>query len=294
MADDSTQSGNQPIDKKTPAEQEETNWGADWESAFLAEDDDFFSNGQDENFFLEENEPTVAAGAAAGQKLEPVQKKPLPSLPDQGSAAANPLAKAFAAAQALTPLLITGKLAAQKQFNRIQSFPLFIRIPIYILPLSLIIGVLFIFSGKEETLPRIAPTQEQLSKGADHSSLNSSRESGLETATAPPPGMVRKKLPFPSFIIPAGKLGDDQPVIFVVVDISLIATLVEQEEDLPPRQKVFVRDIIYQFFQNKPLDELRRFSLARGDMKRELRAWLKKQWPEAPIEAIIFHQYHLS
>lgn len=84
----------------------------------------------------------------------------------------------------------------------------------------------------------------------------------------------------------------DQPVTFVLVDITLIASLDDQED--PPAEKIFVRDIIYQFFQNKPLEELRRFSLARGEMNKELRAWLLKQWPEAPIESIIFNQYHLS
>ena len=98
---------------------------------------------------------------------------------------------------------------------------------------------------------------------------------------------------FPAFIIPVNNPASDQPVTFVLVDITLIASL-DEHEDPPAAKKIFVRDIIYQFFQNKPLDELRRFSLARGEMNKELRAWLMKQWPEAPIESIIFNQYHLS
>ena len=107
------------------------------------------------------------------------------------------------------------------------------------------------------------------------------------------PGKVRKKWSFPAFIIPINNPASDQPVTFVLVDITLIASLNDQE-DPPAEKKIFVRDVIYQFFQNKPLEELRRFSLARGEMNKELRAWLLKQWPEAPIESIIFNQYHLS
>jgi hypothetical protein len=107
------------------------------------------------------------------------------------------------------------------------------------------------------------------------------------------PGKVRKKWAFPAFIIPINNPASDQPVTFALVDITLIASLNDQE-DPPAEKKIFVRDIIYQFFQNKPLEELRRFSLARGEMNKELRAWLLKQWPEAPIESIIFNQYHLS
>ena len=70
MADDRPQSVDQFASTETPADQDETNWGEDWESAFQAEDNAFFSDEkEEENFFLEENEPTATAGVA-GQELD--------------------------------------------------------------------------------------------------------------------------------------------------------------------------------------------------------------------------------
>ncbi len=290
MADDRPQSVDQFASTETPAGQDETNWGEDWESAFQAEDDSFFSDEkEEENFFLEENEPTVTAGVA-GQDLDSSLKDVLSGIPDQGIAPA----KSLLGAGALTALLLSVKIAAQKQFTRLQSFPIFIRIPLYALPF-LVIGIVFALSGTSKPPPTLLQTTQH--PGATGISPDKTTSAGgsqeFSQASQLHPGKIRKKWAFPAFIIPVNNPASDQPVTFVLVDITLIASLDEQE-DPPAAKKIFVRDIIYQFFQNKPLDELRRFSLARGEMNKELRAWLMKQWPEAPIESIIFNQYHLS
>jgi len=290
MADDRPQSVDQFASTETPADQDETNWGEDWESAFQAEDDAFFSDEkEEENFFLEENEPTVTAGVA-GQDLDSSLKDALSGIPDQGIAPA----KSFIGAGALTALLLSVKIAAQKQFTRLQSFPIFIRIPLYALPF-LVIGIVFALSGTSKPPPTILQTtQHPGATGIPPDKITSPGGSQeFSQASQLHPGKVRKKWAFPAFIIPVNNPASDQPVTFVLVDITLIASLDEQEEP-PAEKKIFVRDIIYQFFQNKPLEELRRFSLARGEMNKELRTWLMKQWPEAPIESIIFNQYHLS
>ena len=284
MADDRPpQSVDQFASTETPADQDETNWGEDWESAFQAEDDAFFSSEKDEDFFLEENEPTVTAGVAA-QEFDSSLEKTLAGIPDQAVAATTQPAKKYLGG--LTALFLSGKILAQKQFARLQSFPLFIRIPLYAFPFLLLVGLFVALSGTT------TPPPSAISVSHDKATGTAIPQEFSQTSQLHP-GKVRKKWGFPAFIIPVNNPAPDQPVTFVLVDITLIASLGEQE-DPPADKKIFVRDIIYQFFQNKPLEELRRFSLARGEMNKELRAWLLKQWPEAPIESIIFNQYHLS
>jgi hypothetical protein len=297
MADDRPQSVDQFASTDTPAEHDETNWGEDWESAFQAEDDAFFSEGKDEDFFLEENEPTATAGNAS-QDLDSSLEKTLSSIPDQGAAASVLSGKPLVGAGALAALFLAAKIAAQKQFARLQSFPIFVRIPLYALPIVLV-GFVLLFSSRPKPAPPLYQTASSATKHPGAGAIPSEKTTGLtgpeeeHQASQLHPGKVRKKWAFPAFVIPVNNPAPDQPVTFVLVDITLIASLDDHEEP-PAEKKIFVRDIIYQFFQNKPLEELRRFSLARGEMNKELRAWLLKQWPEAPIESIIFNQYHLS
>ena len=286
MADDRPQSVDQFASADTPAEHDETNWGEYWESAFQAEDDAFFSDGKEEEFFLEENEPTATAGVGAND-LDSSLEKTLSGIPDHDAASVAHPGKALAGAGAITSLVLSGKKVVQEQLSRLQSFPIFVRIPLYALPF-LIIGIFFVLSDTLKPTPPLLQTAPSPARHPGPAAPQAASQASQLT-----PGKVREKWAFPAFIIPIKNPDSDQPVTFVLVDITLIASLNEQK-DPPADKKIFVRDIIYQFFQNKPLDELRRFSLARGEMNRELHAWLLKQWPEAPIESIIFNQYHLS
>lgn len=284
MADDHSQ----PVEQPKPtgsAASEETNWGEDWESAFQAEDDTFFSDEKDAGFFLDENEPPVTVGDTA-QGLNSLSEKNLFGMPDPGVVPAVNPGKSIFSVAALTAFFLSTKITAQALFTRFQSFPIFIRIPLYVLPF-LLFGILFVLLGTS------TPPATKLKADAPPTPLKNAAPDSYGNGSQLHPGKVRKKWAFPAFIIPINNQASAQPVTFVLVDITLIATLDEQE--LPPAEKkVFVRDIIYQFFQNKSLEDLRRFSLARGEMNKELRAWLLKQWPEAPVESIIFHKYQLS
>ena len=104
---------------------------------------------------------------------------------------------------------------------------------------------------------------------------------------------VMKKWAFPSFVFPVVSAEGDRKTTFFFIDITLIAAL-EQDQDLPDEKRKFVRELIYQFYSNRPLYELRRFSLARGEMGRKLLAWLKKEWPDNPIASIQFDTYRMS
>jgi hypothetical protein len=283
------------------ADHDETNWGEDWESAFQAEDDAFFSEDkEEENFFLEENEPTATAGVGAPD-LDASLEKTLSGIPDQGTAAGAKQAQPFTRFLAFPALFISAKIIAQTQFARLQALPIFVRIPLYALPL-LVVGLFIVLISAQKPPPSLHQTATTSTEHPgstmappDINTVGTSSPDAHE-ASQLHPGKVRKKWAFPAFVIPVKNPTGDQPappVTFVLVDITLITSLAEQEEP-PADKKIFVRDIIYQFFQNKPLEELRRYSLARGEMNKELRAWLQKQWPEAPIESIIFNQYHLS
>jgi len=294
MADDRPQSADQPATPDTSSAHEETNWGEDWESAFQAEDDAFFSEGEDEDFFLEETEPTVNAGSAP-QELDSTLQKSRSGIPDSGIASATHPAKNLFNVKAIAALFLSGKIAAQKQFTRLQSFPLFIRIPLYAFPF-LLLGILFALRGApnpSSSIPSSLSSPGQQPGVTTGSPGQATTFPTADQASQLHSGNVRGKWEFPSFIIPVTNPASDQPATFVLVDITIIASFDDQEEP-PAEKKTFVRDIIYQFFQNKSLEDLRHFSLARGAMNRELRAWLLKQWPEAPIESITFNQYHLS
>jgi len=287
MTEDQSKSAEQAAgDATAPPGHEEVNWGEDWESAFLAEDDAFFFEGKEEDFFLDEKETTAGPKAAK------------PEGPPAGESPAETQELPPSGAGALAVLILTCKAAAQKQLARLQAFPLFIRIPIYALPLLVAGGAIFLlFSGP--------PVPSGKYPGGTASQTGSSGESAsgsqgklaagndLPEASQLHPGKVRKKWPFPAFFIPVAGQTPGQPVTFVLTEVTLYVSLDEQEEP-PAEKKIFVRDIIYQFFQNRPIEDLRRFSLARGEMGRELRAWLLKQWPDAPVESISFNQYRLS
>ncbi len=106
-----------------------------------------------------------------------------------------------------------------------------------------------------------------------------------------PPDRQRRKIRLSGFMI---DVADDHSAgpRYVAVDCSLVVRL-EPEEEFPLARRYMVRDAIYQFYANRPYYELKRYALARGEMKRKLLAWLRKEWPDAPIETIIFHRYRL-
>ena len=107
----------------------------------------------------------------------------------------------------------------------------------------------------------------------------------------PEPKLIRKKWRFPAIIVHAKTTADQTPII-LTTDLTLILRL--SPEAIPPSQREsFIREIIYQFFTNQPPDDLRRYALERGEMNRKLQAWLMKQWPDLPLDAIAIDRYQL-
>ncbi len=101
---------------------------------------------------------------------------------------------------------------------------------------------------------------------------------------------ISKKWHLPLFFIAI--IGNDKKSTILNVDLTLLL-LLPKDELLPKNKEVLTRDIIYQFFNNQPLSEIRRYSLARGEMNRKLRTWIEKQLPGLPLSTIIFNRYQI-
>lgn len=274
-----------PGEKTNTGGNDGTDWGNDWESAFQAEDDAFFFSGKEEDFFLAEPE-TAAANEGGDTEQHRTQ-------PDGSSEKTE----RTAATVKLSALILLCKKVASEQFLRLQALPLPIRIPLYVLPLVLAVSLFIILSVFRSPQSEKVAQQPPAHEGQSGTILQREMP-GKENATPPSAdiikaGKTRSKWVFPAFFIPVTAQTPGQPVAFVIAEVTLIASVDEQDEP-SAEKKIFVRDIIYQFFQNKTIEDLRRFSLARGEMSRELRAWIMKQWPESPVDTVIFNQYRLS
>lgn len=258
------------------AEDAEANWGEDWESAFQSE----------ENTFISEEAPPEPAKPAAGKAAQPDPlSAPLArQSPDPKRTATAPGSGVTFAT--IAGHLVSGVLTTGRQlFQRLQALPLFLRVPLYLLPAALVLLVLVTGNGSDSPLPPQSPAQGTEGRSLFPASGGDNRQAPAEK--------IRKKWEFPSFLIPVETPGSDEPVTFIHIDITLIAVL-DPKEEPPTEKEIPVREMIYQFYRSLPLGELRRFSLARGEMNRKLRDWLRKEWPEAPIESIIFDRYTLS
>ena len=121
----------------------------------------------------------------------------------------------------------------------------------------------------------------------------SSSQQTLRQPAATPPALVknRKKWPMRAFFI-AVQPTDSTEGLLVRIDLDLVL-LLDQNSNIPEEKRAFIRDIIFQFFVNRPPEELRRYALARGEMVRNLESWLQKEWPHNPIASIMFDRYQI-
>lgn len=102
---------------------------------------------------------------------------------------------------------------------------------------------------------------------------------------------IRKKWRFPALLIQA-KTDQGQAPVLLSIDLTLNLRLAP--EVMPPSgRESFLREILYQFYTNQPVDDLQRYALDRGEMNRKLRAWILKQWPELYLESIVIDHYQL-
>ena len=299
-----------PTDEFLP-EDLDSDWGEAWESAFEEEDDDVLSSSEEEiedDFFLDEDEGTAGVqGASPGLQATATSPQSIESTEtteasETGQALAQAVAALLLSARHLAGFLfdfLAGLLPGIKQ--RYSAMPPRQKLMVGggLVGLLCVVVIASLLSGPEEqAAPEMAfsvpATQQQASSPSAANNIAERADAGEDTTvTAMLPEKVRKKWQFPEFFIPVASQTGDKDISFLVVDITLVAVL-DRDEELPQDKKAFIRDIIYQFYTNRPLFELRRYSLARGDMNRELRSWLQKQWPDGPIESIVFNKYQLT
>jgi hypothetical protein len=283
------------VEKQNEHNESNSEWGADWEAAFQAEEDAMFSfdEGEYEELFKQApnlpSEKTLEAGKAPSEET-PSKKT------------ARPLfQKVF---QALNTLLAF----PQKIMALFASPHNFIKILAYGIPVLICLFFVSTLFRPSPPSPKTATKQpvvapdilgpfEILEKAALRSQTPAAEKEpqpSRELLTQLAPGeKIRKKWSFSSFLIPAATEDDNTKLSFIIIELTLVA-LMDAEEALPEQKKPYLRDIIYQFYANRPLYELRSFSLARGEMSRKLRAWVQKQWPEFPVESIIFDKYQVT
>jgi hypothetical protein len=256
----------------------------DWGEAFEA--DDFMLDPDEDtsnDFFLEDDD-LDSETPVSSEPEQPGQTSPdRPSPPSDDTSSPNFVAGLLLSCQNFV------KTCKAKFF----ALPVIYRVSLLAVSLLfLVVSSYLLTSSTDAPLPETATIDD---KGLSPS-VAGEPEGSLEdkTAVSPekPAEKIRKKWPLPPFLISTSDNMKGDDIFFVEVDITLIL-LRETEEDVSSGMTVRVRDMIYQFFNNRPLYELRRYSLARGEMNRKLFSWLEKQWPEGQIGSIVFNRYRV-
>jgi hypothetical protein len=204
-------------------------------------------------------------------------------------------------------------------FARLQKIPLLLRIAVLVLPV-LAVSLFFILRARVPEQPALSqetqtqtvvapqpeaespaaptpeptaqapqnhPSEQQVSPESPHSV---SEDSGAGTSPLEAKE-IRKKWRFPALLIQA-KTDQGQAPVLLSIDLTLNLKLAP--EVMPPSgRESFLREILYQFYTNQPVDDLQRYALDRGEMNRKLRAWILKQWPELHLESIVIDHYQL-
>lgn len=271
--------------------------GEDWESAFQAEDFMFSPEDDTSNFFLvDENHPEdnddLASLMEESKGTKTAERDDTASI----SAAKTAESEKKKSSQAFLATLLP----------TILQRPLYQKVLLGLTPLLLlsVIGLFFLKSNGEEQLAQQTAQQESppVPIAANTEAVQSPvapKETPSEIIKEKPAtpkqaiahlDTVRKKWPFHSFLIMTEGNGKDD--IFVNIDLTIIAAL-EKDVPLSEEKRIFLRDAIYQFYKNRPIHDLKRYALARGDMIHQLNAWLKKQWPDGPIETVMFSRYQV-
>jgi len=141
--------------------------------------------------------------------------------------------------------------------------------------------------------PPHSPLPQAPAEQAASEELHASPHPAADSAESSSPAAkeLRKKWQFPAIIVHAKTEPGGAPVV-LSMDLTLIVKL-PPEATPPAGREPFIREIFYQFYYNQPVENLRRYALDRGEMNRSLRAWIVKQWPDLPLDAIVIDRYQL-
>ena len=240
--------------------------GDDWGEAFEADIQASPKAEATSDFFLPEvaDESPAGPSPAAGQKAEGEDRGPSRGLSERLRALSLPLR-----------LLLLGG------------------------PLLLGLALFFLFHHPTTKPPAQAAAQ-RIVKAAGPTSASTPPPKAYAPSPAPvasPPEplgrrlILRKKWRFPSLLIHA-EGGKGQGPLLIANDLTLVLKLAP--EVMPPTDKeTLVRETLYQFYLNQPPDDLRRYALDRGALGSRLKAWVLKQWPGLPLDAITVDRYQI-
>lgn len=285
MAVDSKSSD--PLDLDLPEGLEE-DIEDDWESAFRAED-----------FMLplDEEEENEAAAETDGEM-------DLASLLQSDETQAKDLtSNAPVAERTVTEPELPGKFFSPETLISLPSLakiwfsgrPFYqkLLLPTAVIALTLFITAVFFFKNTTEQLSKQEEDSVVIEETASNEAAVPAEVSAVDEKKEEPlsvqPVKIRKKWNLPAFFI-AAEDQETQEKIVIKIDISLVL-LLDPGQSIPEEKTSFIRDAIYQFYINRPVAELRTYSLARGEMIRKLNAWLSKEWPDSPITSVIFNSF---
>lgn len=148
------------------------------------------------------------------------------------------------------------------------------------------------FGLKPQTAQQDQTTTDTLQEGQTGEAL----ESPIATPASPdsPPPFQRHRLELSGFFIPLDKQ-DDRKVSRAYLNLDLDITLrLNPEQTLGPELVPLLRYTILNFYLDQEAETLRRYSLARGEMLRDLRLRLEESHPELAIEGIAFNRYWIK
>jgi hypothetical protein len=277
--------------------------GDDWESAFQSEEFMFSPDEEANDFFLfdendsEEdiNELTSIMENAERETLEEQQNTSLKDTASESSETDPETPEHTLPAKIIS--------TASALLSSFKNRPLYQRVLITAAPCCIVLLFLGTFFLKS--------TSEELAQTKQHDIVIADVNVGPEIKTAPvadttPPQKIlppqpeekqvqqertiRKQWDFPTFTIVS--TSPDNETLFVNINLSLIAVLPEGGA-LPEGKNTLAKDIIYQFYQNRSSRELQHFALARGETIHKLHHWLQKEWPDSPVNTVIFSQYQV-
>lgn len=275
--------------------------GDDWESAFQAEE--FMISPEDEPsdfFLLDENEPDK------NEDIADLFSQPEHGNKEKSRAAAQPAAADSDAEGRAVRAFPTGlQILAASLLQLVQGRP---RQRLLITALAgaitLLVAATLLLQATDDhrstpahqsvagaPLPVPATSLPHKSSGKEPSAPQQG-SNGVVPQSEPTvvPETVQQQWQLPTFVIVAGS--DNKVEIIVNIDLVLTATLAKGQA-LPDDKQIFTRDIIYQFYANRPPYELKRYALARGDMISQLQAWLNRQWQNNPFNTIIISRYEV-
>ena len=289
-----------------------SDWGDDWESAFQSEGGDSVENlsPEDEGFFLGDEEEGQEEGGhpRSGSRLGD---------DDDESAAGEAYAKTGPNIAALLALFLSLPERIPPLVKRFKALPTPRKIMAGggLLALLLAAALLFRLTSPPQPLEIVLP--------ADPFDLGESRPPGeplfadeqaptapadpqtfpdqealapaepLAALAEPPPRSEQRRMKLAGFFIPLEDQAAPGGQAFIHLDLSLslqVAPGAELDRLLEP----VLRDSIYRFYQRQNRETLRRYSLARGEMLRDLREWLSGKHPELEIATIAFDRYWIN